>query len=238
MIHRFNEIGLACSALSGREAVPACSVLTTRTSSSRRLPPDRPSSACPSPAGPSANSPPACGKSTAVPSASAARRYVACSLAPGPVPCGHGRQAAAVLAHHGDPDDSCSTDPSTGGGTRSASPNRRASPMALSTIPRPRPSPVSHRLPATRRPKNSRTDGWRSSGANPINRTGGPAPSPAPTHVHPHNRSSASFNPANLRSQSTSGVTIVSAQVRSSRSSWPEDRVPGVRVSRARASRW
>ncbi|WP_432012899.1 helix-turn-helix domain-containing protein [Streptomyces cucumeris] len=50
VIHRFNEIGLAC--------------LTTRTSSSGRPPPAPPGSASPSPAGRSANSPPACGKCT------------------------------------------------------------------------------------------------------------------------------------------------------------------------------
>lgn len=39
VIHRFNEIGLASLDLRGREAAPACSVLTTRTSSCRRPPP-------------------------------------------------------------------------------------------------------------------------------------------------------------------------------------------------------
>ena len=37
VIHQFNEIGLAClDPLWGREAVSACSALTTRTSSWRR----------------------------------------------------------------------------------------------------------------------------------------------------------------------------------------------------------
>lgn len=78
VIHRFNEIGLT---LGGREAVPACSALTTKTSSSRRPPPAPPSSASPSLAGHCASSPPACGKSTAASSASAARHYAAYSLA-------------------------------------------------------------------------------------------------------------------------------------------------------------
>ncbi|MFE9338868.1 transposase [Streptomyces sp. NPDC007063] len=43
VIHRFNEVGLACLdprwALGGREAVPACSPLTTRTLLPRRPPP-------------------------------------------------------------------------------------------------------------------------------------------------------------------------------------------------------
>lgn len=60
VIHRFNEIGLACLDLAGREAVPASSVLTTRTSSSRRPSPDRPSSASPSPAGRSGSSSSTC----------------------------------------------------------------------------------------------------------------------------------------------------------------------------------
>ena len=61
VIHRFNDIGLAAWALGGREAVPACSAMTTRTSSWRRLLPARPSSAGPSPAGRSGSSPPSCG---------------------------------------------------------------------------------------------------------------------------------------------------------------------------------
>jgi hypothetical protein len=52
VIHRFNEIGRPARTLGGREAVPACSALTTGTSSFRRPPSVRPSSASPSPAGP------------------------------------------------------------------------------------------------------------------------------------------------------------------------------------------
>ncbi|WP_244190038.1 helix-turn-helix domain-containing protein [Streptomyces hygroscopicus] len=60
VIHRFNEIGLACLDPIGREVVPACSARTTRTSSSRRPPPARAGSVNPSPAGRSANSPSTC----------------------------------------------------------------------------------------------------------------------------------------------------------------------------------
>jgi hypothetical protein len=65
VIHRFNEIGLPVWTLSGREAVPADSVLTTRTSSSGRPPPAPPSSASPSPAGHCASWSPTYGESTA-----------------------------------------------------------------------------------------------------------------------------------------------------------------------------
>ena len=97
---------------------------------------------------------------------------------------------------------SCSTGPLTGGGTRSTSPAPRASSTALSTIPRSPPSQAPRRPHAATRPKGSRMDSWKSTGANPINRTGGPALSPAPAHVHPPNRY-ASVNPANLGGQST-----------------------------------
>lgn len=42
VIHRFNEMGWPAWTLGGREAVPASSTLTTRTSSSRRPSPARP----------------------------------------------------------------------------------------------------------------------------------------------------------------------------------------------------
>lgn len=64
--------------LGGREAVPACSPLATKTSSSGRPPPARPDLAGPSPAGRSADSSPTCGKCTGASSASATKRYGAC----------------------------------------------------------------------------------------------------------------------------------------------------------------
>lgn len=65
VIHRFNEIAWPAWTLGGREAVPACSAMTTRTSSSRRPPPAPPSSAGLSFAGRYANSSPTCAQSTA-----------------------------------------------------------------------------------------------------------------------------------------------------------------------------
>ncbi|MDQ0773204.1 hypothetical protein QF026_001670 [Streptomyces aurantiacus] len=61
VIHRFNEIAWT---LSGWEAVPADSALTTRISSSRRPPHDRSSWASRSPAGRCASWSPTCGKCT------------------------------------------------------------------------------------------------------------------------------------------------------------------------------
>ncbi|WP_319993815.1 helix-turn-helix domain-containing protein [Micromonospora sp. DR5-3] len=60
VVHKFNEKGLACLDPNGREAVPVCSTVTTRTSSSRRPPPAPACSACRSRAGRCGNSPPTC----------------------------------------------------------------------------------------------------------------------------------------------------------------------------------
>ncbi|SNT11922.1 hypothetical protein SAMN05216276_102546 [Streptosporangium subroseum] len=82
VIHRFNEISAwPAWTLAGREAVPACSVLTARSSPSRRPPPDRPSSASLSPTGRCTSSSPICGRCTGASSASAARPHAACSPA-------------------------------------------------------------------------------------------------------------------------------------------------------------
>jgi hypothetical protein len=81
VIHRFNEIGLACLDprwAGGRPRLlsPDDEDFVIQTATTRP-----PSSASPSPAGHYASSPPICGKCTAGSSGSAARRYAACSSA-------------------------------------------------------------------------------------------------------------------------------------------------------------
>lgn len=81
VIHRSNEIGLACLDPRWAGDRPAYSPVTTRTSSFRRPPPDPLSSASTSPAGRSANPAPTCAAFTDASSASAVKPHGACSSA-------------------------------------------------------------------------------------------------------------------------------------------------------------
>jgi Winged helix-turn helix len=83
VIHRFNEIGLACPDRPSAEGRPSPPAQSRRRGLRHqgRPPPDPANSASPPLAGRSANSPPTCGKSTAASSASAASRYGPCSPA-------------------------------------------------------------------------------------------------------------------------------------------------------------
>lgn len=67
VIHKFNATGSQAWTLAGREAVPAFSTVTTRTSSSRRPPPARPSWASRSPAGRSVSSSITCDETVPTP---------------------------------------------------------------------------------------------------------------------------------------------------------------------------
>lgn len=83
VIHKFNEIGLACLDPRWAGGRPASSTVTTRILSSSRLPPARPCWASPSPAGRSASSPITCGATVPAPSSSAGRPCGAYSPAAG-----------------------------------------------------------------------------------------------------------------------------------------------------------
>ncbi|GGV99224.1 hypothetical protein GCM10010230_24830 [Streptomyces narbonensis] len=79
VIHRFDDVGLACldSRWAGgrpRLLKPDDEDFVIQTAT-----PAPPNLVSPAPAGPSANSPPTCGKSTGASSGSAARPYVVCS---------------------------------------------------------------------------------------------------------------------------------------------------------------